>query len=222
MHAQEHVGMGSRKYWRMGLWCFCILVFFVPFAHASAAQYESPDGAFAFIPPAGWDIKKEADEPFPALSGPRDDDRAPYVVINVTKGDDIFVLGDATVKEMLKEQRYQLNLRDSFQTADDKFGVKYVLAVKAPAPYRQVYYFVEGPPGKIYAFLVTVPESGWTAYQPLLDAMMRTFHLRPVAATPAKNTANPAVAPAAATTPASTDSTPANTVNSTPPKTFHR
>jgi len=166
------------------------LVLCIGSAHAALPIYDSPEGGFAFTPPAGWETKKEADQQFPTVSGPADDLKAPYVVIKeVRNAKDIFALGDATVKQMLKSLSYQLSSRDAFQTADKAFGIKYVLTVtttptngKPPEPYRQAYYFVEGPPGIIYAFLATVPETGWEKYNQPLDLMIRTYHLRPVVA----------------------------------------
>jgi hypothetical protein len=166
-------------------------------AHAAAALYDSPTGGFAFTPPAGWEIKQEAGEPFPTLSGPVTDLRSPYVVIKALHDQkDLFDLGDATVKEMLKDLRYSLNIRDAFETSDQEFGLKFVLSVKMPDPlaanpasavtiiYRQAYYFVQGPSGTIYAVLATVPDAGWKKSEPLLDEMMKSYHLRPVVVAP--------------------------------------
>lgn len=172
---------------------------------AAPALYDSPSGGFAFTPPAGWEFKSEADEPFPTLSGPADNLYTPYVVIKALHGEkDLFDLGDATIKEMLKNSRYVLNIRDAFETADRQFGLKFVLTVSVPSPteaaatspvtptsYRQAYYFVEGPPGTIYAFLATVAEPGWKKSEPLLDEMMKSYHLRlMVAGAPKAKAAN--------------------------------
>jgi len=163
---------------------------FVVVHAADTPLYDSNDGGFSLIPPTGWVIKQEAGETYPTLSGPAADLRAPYVVIKEVKGEkDIYSLGDATMKEMIKDKRYQLSVRDAFQTADQEFGLKYVLTVSAPsttggAPYRQIYYFVNGPPGRIFAILATVPETGWKLYGPVIDAMVKTYHLHPVAVQP--------------------------------------
>jgi len=164
-------------------------------AHAATALYDSPAGGFAFTPPTGWAIKTEAGEPFPTISGPAEQFYSPYVVVKAVHDQkDLFDLGDATIKEMLKDLRYALNIRDAFETADKQFGLKFVLTVKTPsAPggnaettptlsYRQAYYFVEGPPGTIYAILATVAEPGWKKCEPLLDEMMKSYHRRPVIA----------------------------------------
>jgi hypothetical protein len=170
--------------------------------HAADMLYDTPSGGFTLIPPPGWVIKEEAGEAFPTLSGPPDDVRAPYVVIKEVTGEkDIYSLGDATMKEMLKDKRYQLNVRDAFETADQQFGLKYALTIIAPdaaggAPYRQVYYFVDGPPGRIFAILATVPEAGWKLYAPVLDTMIRTYHLHPIPAPPPPPSAStPTLAP---------------------------
>ena len=190
----------------------------IQIARAAAPLYDSPAGGFAFTPPAGWEIKAESDEPFPTLSGPANDSGAPYVVIQAIRDQrDVFDLGDSTIKEMLKNPRYTLNLRDAFQTADKKFGLKFVFSVtvadsptgpaasatpsatppvaaSAPAIYRQAYYLVAGPPGMIYAILVTAPDTGWKKYEPALDEMAKSYHLRPLAAASVK--AGPAPSPA--------------------------
>ncbi len=186
---------------RVFLW----LLWSAGIAHATAALYDSPAGGFAFTPPAGWEIKQETGKPFPTLSGPVTDLRSPYVVIKALHDQkDLFDLGDATIKEMLKDLRYSLNVRDAFETSDQEFGLKFVLSVKMPDPlaanaasavtiiYRQAYYFVQGPPGTIYAILATVPDPGWKKCEPLLDEMMKSYHLRPVVVAPAVKDASPA------------------------------
>ncbi|HTB63274.1 MAG TPA: hypothetical protein VK737_06760 [Opitutales bacterium] len=201
------------------------LIFFAGVAHAASAIYDSPAGGFAFTPPAGWAIKSEKGEVFPTLYGPADDLSAPYVVIQAIHDPrDLFDLGDATIKAMLKDPHYTKNGTDGFATADKQFGMKCVLSVTvpqtavAPSPasttaaanrtaiiqlppptiYRQVYYFVPGPAGTIYAFLATVPDAGWKKYEPLLDVMMQSYHLRPVVAEAAKamSASSTATAPA--------------------------
>jgi hypothetical protein len=185
------------------------LIFFAGVAPAAPAIYDSPAGGFAFTPPPGWTIKAEKGEAFPTLSGPADDLSAPYVVIQaIHDSRDLFDLGDATIKAMLKDPHYTKNGTDAFATADKQFGMKCVLSVTVPqaekaassataplpappavvspgqpAPttiYRQAYYFVPGPAGTIYAFLATVPDAGWKKYEPLLDVMMQSYYLRPV------------------------------------------
>ncbi len=160
-------------------------------ARAAEPVYDSPAGGFAFIPPPGWQVKKETAEPFPTLSGPADDLRAPYVVIQaIADKRDVFTFGDAAVKEKLKDKHFELGKRDDFETAAKEFGVKFVFTVTTPSPtpntpplvYQQAYYIVQGPPGTIYVFLATVPAAGWEKYQPALDDMMRSYHLRPVVA----------------------------------------
>jgi len=179
--------------------CFCLVVL-----HAADAPplYDSADGGFSLIPPAGWVIKQEVGEAFPTLSGPANDLRSPYVVIKEVKGEkDIYALGDATLKEMLKDKRYQLSGRDAFETADQAFGLKYVLTVAAPPtiggqPYRQIYYFVDGPPGRIFAILATIPETGWKLYGPVVDTMVRTYHLHPITPPPPPpSSSTPTLAP---------------------------
>jgi hypothetical protein len=178
-------------------------------APAAAQVYDYPPGGFAFTAPPGWEIQKEAAEPLPTLSGPKDDERAPYVVVNEAQGADIIALSTATVKEMLKSDTYQLQVRDSFFTADKQPGFKYVFVISTPLAYRQVIYFVEGPAGRIYTIIATLPEAGWKKYEPILDDMMRSYHLRPVVAAP------PAPKPAATTPPApvSSSAAPAKTDN---------
>jgi hypothetical protein len=171
-------------------------------AHGAVTLYDSPEGGFTLIPPTGWMIKQEAGETYPTLSGPADDLRAPYIVIKEVKGEkDIYSLGDATMKEMLKDPRYQMSVRDAFQTSDQAFGLKYVLTVSAPsstggAPYRQIYYFVDGPPGRIFAILATVPETGWKLYGPVIDTMVKTYHLYPIPSPPPPpSSSTPTLAP---------------------------
>jgi hypothetical protein len=185
---------------RVFLW----LIFSAGVAHAASPLYDCPAGGFALTPPVGWEIKQEAGEPFPTLSGPAEDLRSPYVVIKAVHDQkDLFDLGDATIKEMLKDSHYALDLRDAFETADQQFGLKFVLSVSVsmppvallataantPVTYRQAYYFVAGPPGTIYGILATVPEAGWKKYEPLLDEMMKSYHLRPVVAAPSAKAA---------------------------------
>jgi len=176
-------------------------------AHAAAPPlYDSPEGGFAFTPSPGWETKKEAEEPFPTLSGPKDDLRAPYVVIRAVQDKrELFTFADAAMKQTLKDARFQLSKRDAFQTADKQFGVKFIFSFTAPGPlpntqlaYRQFYYIVQGPPGIIYAFLATIPEVGWEKYQPALDDMVKSYHLRPVVAAP-KATPAPVVEKATGT-----------------------
>ncbi len=155
---------------------------------ATAPLYDSPAGGFAFLPPEGWTSKQEAGEAFPTLSGPVADLRAPYVVIQAVQDKrELFTFGDASVKEKLKDDRFQLGHRDAFQTADKQFALKYTFTFKAVLPnanalvvYKQAYYLVQGPPGIIYVFLANVPEAGWEKYEPALDDMMKSYHLRPV------------------------------------------
>lgn len=169
----------------------CWLVVGLGAAQAAAAPlYDSPEGGFAFEPPKGWEIKKEAAEAFPTLSGPKDDLRAPYVVIEAVHDKrDLFTFGDAAMKEKLKDEQFQLGRRDAFQTDDKQFAVKFTFTFSTKDPstgsalvYKQAYYLVPGPPGIIYAFLATVPEAGWTRYEAALDDMMKSYHLRPVVA----------------------------------------
>jgi hypothetical protein len=187
---------------RLILW----LILSVGAVHAAPALYDCPAGGFAFTAPAGWEIKTESGEPFPTLSGPVEDLNSPYVVIKAIHDKaDIFDLGDATIKEMLKDLRYSVNVRDAFETADREFGMKVVFSVTetsrsgavattnaTPAPYRQAYYFVNGPPGTVYAVLATVAEPGWKKSEHLLDEMMKSYHLRPVVAGPAAPAASSA------------------------------
>jgi hypothetical protein len=78
-------------------------------ARAAVTLYDTPTGGFSLVPPAGWMIKQEAGEEYPTLSGPADDLTAPYVVVKEVKGEkDLYSLGDATLKEMLKDARAEL------------------------------------------------------------------------------------------------------------------
>jgi hypothetical protein len=156
------------------------LILAMPLARAVSTVYDCPVGGFAFKVPAGWVIKQERIEEFPSVFGPEDDDRAPYLVITeVQGGEDMFTLGDGTVKEMLKDPMNHLSARDSFYTADQRIGLKYVFTtVASNGPYRQVFYIVEGPGDRRFAFLATVPEAGWEKYQPFLDNIMKTYHQR--------------------------------------------
>jgi len=164
--------------------------------------YVIPDATFT--PPTGWTTKNEPGEPFPSLFGPAGDPGSPYVVIKAIRDSkDPFALGDATIKVLTKNPGFQLNLRDAFQTADEQFGLKFVLAVSmdkaasgpagsgtsAPAPtpasslstatYRQAYYLIQGPPGTVYVILATVPEAGWSKYGRILDEMAESWRLTP-------------------------------------------
>ena len=153
-------------------------------AHAAAPVYDSPEGGFAFVAPKTWRIVKQPVETYPVLFGPEDDKDAPYVVITEVRGEsDLFTLGDATLKEMLKDPSNSLSLRDAFHTADDRVGIKYVITATMPnAEYRQVFYFVEGPGTRQFCFMATMPDASWKKYDSDLDNMMKTFHLRPGAA----------------------------------------
>ncbi len=154
-------------------------------ALAAPIPYDSPVGGFAFQVPDGWGIARDTREIYPIVMGPKDDDRAPYVVITEMKGQgDLLALGDATVKESLKDPYISLSVRDSFHTADQRLAFKYVLlTTEASQPYRQLFYFVDGPGARRFVFMVTVSEAGWKRYGQDLDNMMKSFHQRPGAAT---------------------------------------
>ncbi len=170
-------------------------------AHAAAPVYDSPEGGFAFLAPKTWRIVKQPVEQYPVLFGPEDDNDSPYVVITEVRGEtDLFTLGDATLKEMLKDPSNTLSLRDAFHTADDRVGIKYVITATMPnAEYRQVFYFVEGPGTRQFCFMATMQDASWKKYDMDLDNMMKTFHLRPGAAPPVtpQEPAQPAKPPVA-------------------------
>jgi hypothetical protein len=150
-------------------------------ARAAGPVYDSVQGGFTFQAPKGWTIYKQPVEEYPALFGPDDEDGpSPYVVITEVDGQpDLFALGDATMKELLKDKLYQLSKRDAFHTADDRVGLKYVLITPMPnSVYRQIFYFVEGPGDRRFCFLATVPEASWQKYDVFMDNMMKSYHLR--------------------------------------------
>jgi hypothetical protein len=183
------------------------LFFASALARAAGPVYDSPKGGFVFSAPDGWEIREEADAAFPSLFGPKDDPLAPYVVVSEAPGaQDLYSIGSATERQATKDPRYLLFGHDGFFTADKRFGLKYVYTINAPQSYRQVFYFVEGAPGHIYLILATVAEAGWKKYEPQLDQMVETYHLRPVvapaaSATPSEGAGAPAAPPLTTATP---------------------
>jgi len=166
-------------------------------AHAAGPVYDSPEGGFAFVAPKSWQIVKQPVEQYPVLFGPADDSNSPYVVISEVRAEgDLFALGDATLKEMLKDPSNELSLRDAFHTADGRVGIKYVLKATMPnTEYRQVFYFVEGPGTRQFCFMATMPDASWKKYDMDLDNMMKTYHLRPGTAPPVNFDEPPPLAP---------------------------
>jgi hypothetical protein len=163
---------------------------------AAAPVYDSPKGGFTLLLPHDWEIIPQVIEEYPVVYAPGEEGHGPYVVITeVDGGTDLFALGDATVKELLRDPLYQLSVRDAFHTADGRIGLKYVVQTPmGQTMYRQVFYFVEGPGERRFCFMATMSDVEWKKCDTDLDNMMKTYHLRAGAPPPvtAASSDNPA------------------------------
>jgi hypothetical protein len=181
-------------------------------ARAAAPVYDSPEGGFTMLLPHEWEIIPQVMEEYPIIYAPGEEGKGPYVVVTeVDGGTDLFALGDATVKELLRDPLYQLSVRDAFHTADGRVGLKYVLQTPmGHTMYRQVFYFVEGPGQRRFCFMATMSDAEWKKADTDLDNMMKTYHLR-AGVTPPTTTGsdNPLAAGDDAQTPATGAAKPA-------------